>query len=221
MRECIAQRRRVRGRALYIALDLASRTIWPRWRSCSRSRIRDRQDAGVPAFARCYVPCPVLEARNPSYPSWAAAGYLTITPGKETDFGRIESDILDLCKRYKVLSVAYDPWAATQLTQRLSAERVPVIEFRANTQNFSEPTKELDAAMRAHRPAHDRNPVLEWCIGNWSAATTQGPMSILGRPGRNRRSTRPSRSSWQSPAAWRQAGAFGLREPRGDIYRLA
>ena len=41
-----------------------------------------------------------------------------------------------------------------------------MIEFRANTQNFSEPTKELDAAMRAGRIAHAGNPVLEWCIGN-------------------------------------------------------
>ena len=28
----------------------------------------------------------------------------------ETDFGTIGSDILDLCLRFKVLSVAYDPW---------------------------------------------------------------------------------------------------------------
>ena len=33
-----------------------------------------------------------------------------ITPGNETDFGTIISDILDLCLRFKVLSVAYDPW---------------------------------------------------------------------------------------------------------------
>ena len=65
-----------------------------------------------------------------------------------------------------MLSVAYGPWSATQLAQRLSAERVPVIEFRANTQNFSEPAKELDAAMRAHRIVHDGNPVLEWCVSN-------------------------------------------------------
>jgi phage terminase large subunit-like protein len=108
----------------------------------------------------------VMEARNPSYPGWADDGYLVITPGNETDFGTIESDILDLCKRITVLSVAYDPWAATQLAQRLSAERVPVVEFRANAMNFSEPTKELDAAMRAQRIAHDANPVLEWCISN-------------------------------------------------------
>jgi phage terminase large subunit-like protein len=43
---------------------------------------------------------------------------------------------------------------------------VPLFEFRANTQNFSEPTKELDAAMRSQRIVHDGNPILEWCIGN-------------------------------------------------------
>ena len=41
-----------------------------------------------------------------------------------------------------------------------------MVEFRATTQNFSEPTKELDAAMRAGRLVHDGNPVLEWCVGN-------------------------------------------------------
>jgi phage terminase large subunit-like protein len=43
---------------------------------------------------------------------------------------------------------------------------VPVIEFRSTTANFSEPTKELDAAMRAGRIRHDGNGPLAWCIGN-------------------------------------------------------
>jgi phage terminase large subunit-like protein len=41
-----------------------------------------------------------------------------------------------------------------------------MVEFRATTQNFSEPTKELDSAMRAERLQHDGNPVLQCCIGN-------------------------------------------------------
>jgi phage terminase large subunit-like protein len=61
----------------------------------------------------------------------------------------------------------------------LSAERVPVIEFRANTQNFSEPTKELDAAMRAQRTENDGNPVLEWCarkvLGRYDARSKVSP----------------------------------------------
>ena len=41
-----------------------------------------------------------------------------------------------------------------------------MVEFRATTQNFSEPTKELDAAMQAGRIRHCGDPVLEWCLGN-------------------------------------------------------
>ncbi len=118
-------------------------------------------------FCRCYLPeAAVMEGKHAQYPNWAADAYLVITPGNETDFATIEADILDFCRRFDVRSVAYDPWGSTQLAQRLQAEGVPMMEFRATTQNFSEPTKELDAAMRGGRIVHDGNPVLEWCVGN-------------------------------------------------------
>jgi phage terminase large subunit-like protein len=43
---------------------------------------------------------------------------------------------------------------------------VPVVEFRSNTQNFSAPTRELEAAIRSARIRHDGNGPLAWCIGN-------------------------------------------------------
>src|SRR5439155_18576708 len=99
-------------------------------------------------------------------PGWGAAGELFITPGNETDFGTIEDDVLDFCRRFNVLSLGYDPWGSTQLAQRLQANDVPVVEFRSNTQNFSEPTKELEDATRSRRIHHDGNGPLAWCIGN-------------------------------------------------------
>lgn len=154
------------GRECHLALDLASKTDL----AAVSAVFPERDDEGrmtYRIFARCYLnEAAVLEARNPSYPGWAADGYLTVTPGNETDFATIEADILDICRRFRVLSVAYDPWGATQFAQRLNGEGVPVFEFRATTQNFSEPTKELDAAMRSGRIRHDGNPVLEWGIGN-------------------------------------------------------
>ncbi len=154
------------GRECHLAIDLASRVdlaaisvVFP--------RPLESGALHYTVFARCYVnDAAIMEARHASYPGWAAEDWLQVTDGNETDFGQIEADILDLCRRFRVLSVAYDPWAATQMAQRLSAENVPVVEFRASTQNFSEPTKELDAAMQAGRIEHDGNPVLEWCIGN-------------------------------------------------------
>lgn len=153
------------GEECHIGVDLASKTdlaaVTLAFPNRSEGALRYK------IFARCYLnEAAVMEARNASYPGWAADGYLRVTEGNETDFSVIEDDLLDMCKRFKVLSIGYDPWAATQLAQRLMAENVPMVEFRATTQNFSEPTKELDAAMRGGRIEHDSNPVLEWCISN-------------------------------------------------------
>jgi phage terminase large subunit-like protein len=155
------------GQDCHLAIDLASKTDLAALALVFPRKDPDTGRMDYAAFARCYLnEAAVMEARNPSYPGWAADGYLVVTPGNETDFATIEADVLAMGARFKVASVAYDPWAATQFAQRLQAEGVPVVEFRASTQNFSEPTKELDAAMRSGRIRHDGNPVLEWCLGN-------------------------------------------------------
>ncbi len=148
-------------RPCHVGLDLASKT------DLAALAIVFQQDDGYAVFSKCFCnEAAVLEARNASYPGWAADGDLIVTPGEETDFSWIEDELLRICRDFKVESVAYDPWAATQLAQRLSAQGVPMVEFRSSVANFSEPTKELDAAMRAHRLEHDGNGPLTWCIGN-------------------------------------------------------
>jgi phage terminase large subunit-like protein len=153
------------GQECHLAIDLASKVdlaalalVFPR---------QQGRDLHYRAFARCYLnEAAVLEARNASYPGWAAENWLTVTSGNETDFSVIEADVLDYCRRFRVLSVGYDPWSATQFAQRLRAEGVPMQEFKSTVQNFSEPIKELDAAVHAGRIEHDGNPVLSWCMGN-------------------------------------------------------
>ncbi|MXP65886.1 hypothetical protein E0493_21290 [Roseomonas sp. M0104] len=118
-------------------------------------------------LVRCYLnEAAVLEARNPSYPSWAAEGWLSVTSGNETDMQAVEADLRSLAARFRVRSLAFDPWQARQMRQSLAADGLPVVEFPMRTGNLSEPTKELGAAMLAGRLRHDGNPVLEWCIGN-------------------------------------------------------
>jgi phage terminase large subunit-like protein len=153
------------GRECHLALDLASKTdlaalvaVFPETRD---------GDVHYTVACRCYLnEAAVMEARNASYPGWANANELIITPGNETDFQTIEDDTVEWFRRFRVLSMAYDPWRTTQLAQRLQSSSVPVVEFRSNTQNFSAPTRELEAAIRSARIRHDGNGPLAWCIGN-------------------------------------------------------
>ena len=155
------------GQDCHLGLDLASRTDLAAVALVFPDRDPETGKARYAAFARCYLnEAAVLEARNPSYPGWAAEDYLAITPGNETDFDRIESDILELCRRFRVASVGFDPWQSTQMAQRLRAEGVNMLEFRATTQNFSPAIIELDAALRSGRLRHDGDPLLEWCVEN-------------------------------------------------------
>src|SRR5215211_6254659 len=154
------------GQPCHIGLDLARKTDLAAMAIVFPGRDAEGR-ATYHAFARCYLnESAVLEARNPSYPGWAAAGHLTITPGDETDFSAIEDDLRDFCARFEVQSVGTDPWQAAHLSQRLRAEGVNMVDFRTTTQNLSPAINELDAAMRSGRLAHDGNPVLSWCIGN-------------------------------------------------------
>ncbi|MFZ6762227.1 terminase large subunit [Pseudoroseomonas sp. WGS1072] len=154
------------GQECHVAVDLAATTdltalalVFPR-----------RGADGKPhydVFARCYLnKAAVLEARNPSYPAWAAEGHLVVTPGNETDMRTIEEDLRGVAERFRIKSLAFDPWQARQMRQALAADGLPVVEFHMRTGNLSEPTKELGAAMLAGRIRHDGNPVLEWCLGN-------------------------------------------------------
>ena len=82
-----------------------------------------------------------------------------------------------------------------------------MIEFCANTQNFSEPTKELDAAMRADRIAHDGIPVLEWCISNVVGRyDTPGECLSGQEPRTSRRSTQGGADYGDRKVAWLPSG---------------
>jgi phage terminase large subunit-like protein len=149
----------------WISVDLASKVDLASV-SIVFSSIKDGRNI-YHVFGRHYLnQAALLDGRNAYYPVWAKDGHLVLGDGNETDYQMIEADILDLCSRFNVLSLGFDPWNATQLSQRLGAEGVNCVEIRQTLASMSEPTKELQAAMMAGRIVHNGDPVLEWAIGN-------------------------------------------------------
>ena len=94
------------------------------------------------------------------------SGRLIVTPGNVIDFGWIESDLLDMATRYEIQAVAFDPFQATQLSTRMLAEGLPMIEVRPTVLNFSEPMKTLEALVLQKKLVHDGDPVLAWMASN-------------------------------------------------------
>ena len=89
-----------------------------------------------------------------------------MTPGNVIDFSWIEADLNDLVSRFEVQAVAFDPFQATQLSTRMLAEGLPMIEVRPTVLNFSEPMKTLEALVLQKKLIHDGDPVLGWMTSN-------------------------------------------------------
>lgn len=186
------------GRRCILSLDLASKSD-----IAALEILFPEPDGGCVVFGRHYLPEEtVTTAGNDHYRGWAASGALTVTDGAMIDFGRIEEDILDLAKRFDVIEVAYDPFQAAMLIQRLMAVGIPVIEYRQIVQNMSDPMKTLDGLIVARKLRHAFGPndPMTWMMSNVTAKADakdnvyprkdrpenkiDGPVALIGAVGR-------------------------------------
>jgi len=149
------------GKKAYLAMDLASKV------DIAAIEILIDNDGELVRFGKYYLPEAALESTaSDHYAGWAKDGWLTITDGEIIDFAEIEADILDLCGKFQVDQLAYDPFQATMLATRLMAEGVPIIEIGATVKNFSEPMKQLDGLVRSRQITHNADPVMTWMMSN-------------------------------------------------------
>jgi phage terminase large subunit-like protein len=82
------------------------------------------------------------------------------------DYDHVAEFIRQLCKRFDVKRVAFDPWGATQLATGLLREGVPMIEVRQGFRSLSEPSKKLEALVLSKKLRHPDNPLLNWAVSN-------------------------------------------------------
>ena len=152
------------GQPCWIGLDLASKTdIAALILIFAHPEISD----AYLTFGKYYLPEDTVHgAGNSQYSGWMRIDRLTVTPGNVIDFSWIEADLLDMASRFAIQAVAFDPFQATQLSTRMLAEGLPMIEVRPTVLNFSEPMKILEALVLQKKLAHDGDPVLTWMASN-------------------------------------------------------
>ena len=149
------------GKPCWLGLDLSSKI------DIAALIILFREGGKYAVFGKFYLPEDTINRpENAHYQGWAHAGRLIATEGAVIDFERIEADIQALASAHEIQAVAYDPFQATQLSTRLTAEGFPMIEVRPNFLNFSEPMKELESLVLQGRLLHDGDPVLTWMASN-------------------------------------------------------
>jgi phage terminase large subunit-like protein len=108
----------------------------------------------------------IEDGRNSQYAGWAKSKRLHSTPGNVTDFAVIEESLLADAAKFTITQAPYDPFQATQFSQRMIDENLPMIEVGQTVKNFSEPMKWLEALVLEGRFHFDGDPVLTWMVSN-------------------------------------------------------
>ena len=154
----------LQGQICYGGLDLASTTdiaafilLFPigkylyikLWAFIPEATIRERSKTdGVP------------------YSEWVQKGLIIPTPGDWIDFNAIKNKILEARSKYKIHSIAYDRWEATQLVQELIDINVDMVPMGQGFASMSAPTKELIKLTLSEKLQHGGDPVLNWASSN-------------------------------------------------------
>lgn len=153
------------GQECIISHDLASKVD-----IAAKMRLFWRDIGGIRhyyGFGRYFLNEKVVnEGANAQYSGWARRGTLVVTPGNVTDFAVIEDDFTDDAAKYTVIEAPYDPFQATQFSQRMVAAGLPMIEVGAIVKNFSEPMKWLEALVLQKRFHFDGDEMLTWMVSN-------------------------------------------------------
>lgn len=106
------------------------------------------------------------ELHGVDYLSWAEDGYIIPTPGNTVDLKAVEDHIRELCARFNVKEIAFDPTYGRHMMSSLNEDGLPVVEFRQGWVTMAPAVKELERAILSGNFRHGGHPVLRWNFGN-------------------------------------------------------
>ncbi|MEU3447242.1 terminase TerL endonuclease subunit [Streptomyces thermolilacinus] len=163
------------GRETWGGLDLASTSDL-----CALCWLFPDDETGtVDALWRFWTPeanLKSLDKRTAGAASrWVREGYLVATPGNVADYDFIREQIRRDRDTFRVRSIGYDPWNASQLTNDLVSERAPMVKVRQGFLTMSPAMKAIQRLVLQGTPEapalrHGGHPVVRWCVDNLAVA---------------------------------------------------
>ena len=100
------------------------------------------------------------------YVTWIRDNHIIATSGDVADYNFIKQKIMDLGMEYRIQSICYDRWNASQLVIDLTNDGVPMDSFGQGFQSMAAPSKQAESLILSKQIVHDGNPVLKWMIAN-------------------------------------------------------
>lgn len=127
-------------------------------------------DSGYSVYPWFFCPKDNLRARGElhgvDYVSWAEDDFIIPTDGNTVDLRVVEAHIRELCARFNVKEVAFDPTYGRSMMANLNEDGITAVEFRQGWVSMAPAVKELERSILARTFKHGGHPVLRWNFEN-------------------------------------------------------
>ncbi|WP_420002915.1 terminase large subunit [Arenibacterium sp. LLYu02] len=123
-----------------------------------------------------FVPGEDLKARadrdRVPYLKWRDDRLIRICPGPIIDDEMVEEEIRELCARYDVREIAFDPHLATRMMQHLYDDGLPTVAVRQAPLTMGAAGADLERIVNGKLIRHDGNPILRQHLASVVAVRT-------------------------------------------------
>lgn len=113
------------------------------------------------------------------YVTWAEDGFIIPTEGNTVDLRAVENHIRELCARFNVKEIAFDPTFGRSMMADLVQDGLPAVEFRQGWVSMGPAVKELERVILAGLFTHGGDPVLRWNFENVQVETDKAGVRMF------------------------------------------
>ena len=160
------------GRRCYVGLDLSTTTDL----TAAVAVFPDDDGPGFSVLPQFFMPADRIATRvardRVPYDEWARRGLLTTIPGPTIDYEVVRAALNAWAETYDVRMIAFDPWNATDLVNRLEkTDGFVCIKMRQGKATLSAPSKALEKSVLERTLRQDGHPILRWNVANAAVDT--------------------------------------------------
>lgn len=135
---------------------------------------RSAQDPVIYVLQHYFIPqkkIDLLDEHNTQeapYKIWAQRGFLTICEGNRVDYSAVTAWFCQMRDEYKIdaFKVGYDRALAGYWVDEMKSNCFDMCAVAQGPYTWSQPMREMGAALADKKVNYNRNPVLTWCLTN-------------------------------------------------------
>ena len=142
--------------------------------TCATLLIRRRNDETVYVLQQYFLPekrIELLDEKNTNeapYKQWSERGLLTICEGSRVDYSQVTEWFCEMRDKYRIdpIRIGYDRALAGYWVDEMKSNGFTMESVAQGPFTFSQPMREMGAALTDKKVNYNNNPMLKWCLSN-------------------------------------------------------